>query len=95
MVDDGVSMKILLDELEDLRARQAECEDELEEYRAGRKGACAEVDQLREAREKLGLANLIVENSPAVLFRRKADDTYALVYVSENVSQWGYSAKDF
>jgi len=88
-------MKVLMGELEDLWARIADCEDELEEYRAGRKGACAEIEQLREAREKLGLANLIVENSPAVLFRRKADETYALVYVSENVSQWGYSAEDF
>nr|WP_203529643.1 SpoIIE family protein phosphatase [Pseudodesulfovibrio sp. JC047] len=81
--------------MEHLRVRLAECEAELEEYKAGRKGACVEVEQLREAREKLELANLIVENSLAVLFRRKADDKFGLVYVSENVSQWGYSAEDF
>ncbi|WP_319541375.1 SpoIIE family protein phosphatase [uncultured Pseudodesulfovibrio sp.] len=92
---DRESMKVLSDELETLRARLCSCEGELEEFKAGRKGACAEIDQLREAREKLGLATLIVENSPAVLFRRKADETYTLVYVSENVSQWGYSAEDF
>lgn len=58
--------------------------------------ACAdEIDQLRQAKETLGLASMIVENSPAVLFRRRADDEYALVYVSENISQWGYSAEDF
>ncbi|BCS89080.1 SpoIIE family protein phosphatase [Pseudodesulfovibrio sediminis] len=54
-----------------------------------------EVEQLREAKEKMGLASMIVEKSPAVLFRRRADDTFKLVYVSENLSQWGYSAEDF
>jgi sigma-B regulation protein RsbU (phosphoserine phosphatase) len=30
-----------------------------------------------------------------VVFRRLADDTHRLVYISENLSQWGYSAADF
>lgn len=42
----------------------------------------------------LPLAKGIVEKSPAVLFRRLNDDAHRLVYVSENISRYGYSARD-
>jgi len=76
-------------ELEKVRAKLAI-------YEAKDVGKCAnEIEQLREAKEKLGLASMIVENSPAVLFRREADGEHDLVYVSDNISQWGYRAEDF
>jgi phosphoserine phosphatase RsbU/P len=47
--------------------------------------------------EALRLARIIVENSRVVLFRRRlgqgADNR--LDYISENVSQWGYTAEEF
>lgn len=54
---------------------------------------CFDRDQTEEA---LRLAEVIIDNSPAVLFRREAgEDNPRLVYVSDNISQWGYSAEDF
>jgi sigma-B regulation protein RsbU (phosphoserine phosphatase) len=44
------------------------------------------------------LAELIIENSTAVLFRRLADDDpqkRKMVYVSPNISRFGYQADDF
>ena len=46
----------------------------------------------------LRLAELIIENSPSILFRRLAADDPRLrkmVYVSPNISRFGYKAEDF
>ncbi|HOP41058.1 MAG TPA: PAS domain S-box protein, partial [Geobacteraceae bacterium] len=40
-------------------------------------------------------ANLIVENSPAVLFRRRADQGWPVEMVSGNVAQFGYIPEEF
>lgn len=45
--------------------------------------------------EKLQLAQVIIDNSPVVLFRRMAGDKPRLVYVSDNVRQMGYTAREF
>lgn len=48
--------------------------------------------------DELGLAKLIVNQSPVVLFRRKAGKTGTkpqLEYVSENLSRFGYEAREF
>ncbi len=48
--------------------------------------------------QALQLAELIINNSPAVLFRRLAADNpeeRALAYVSPNISRFGYRAEDF
>ncbi|AGW12880.1 PP2C family protein-serine/threonine phosphatase [Megalodesulfovibrio gigas] len=45
--------------------------------------------------EVLPLAKVIVEKSPAVLFRRLNDEAHRLVYVSENISRYGYAACEF
>lgn len=86
-------------ELVALRRELASCRNELSDLSRKQtegKAACmSEIEQLRQAREAMGVANLIVENSPAVLFRREADEDAKLVYVSENISQWGYAARDF
>jgi hypothetical protein len=44
--------------------------------------------------EALRLAEVIIAQSPVVLFRRKAGKKPTLVYVSSNLSQFGYSAED-
>ncbi|OIQ49970.1 Phosphoserine phosphatase RsbU [Pseudodesulfovibrio hydrargyri] len=95
-----MSPQELLDEIERLRAELARCHERDAAQRAADEGACGaalemEIEQLREARETVGVVNVIVENSPAVVFRRLADDTHRLVYISENLSQWGFSAADF
>lgn len=87
----------LIREVDALRARLASCETSLIELEAKNnkgKAACLnEIEQMRKARETMGVANLIVENSPAVLFRREATEEATLVYVSDNISQWGYSSE--
>lgn len=50
------------------------------------------------ATEALQLAELIIENSPAILFRRLAADDpkdRKMVYVSPNIARFGYQAEDF
>ena len=45
--------------------------------------------------EALRLAQVIIDNSPVILFRRVAGDDPKLVYVSDNISQMGYTAREF
>ncbi len=45
--------------------------------------------------EALRMAEVIVDQSPVILFSRLAGDDPKLVYVSENISQWGYTAEAF
>ena len=45
--------------------------------------------------EALRMAEMIVDRSPAILFRRKADEKSTLVYVSNNIQQLGYTADLF
>ncbi|MDX1707491.1 MAG: PAS domain S-box protein [Desulfobacterales bacterium] len=47
------------------------------------------------AEEELRLAQVIIDNSPVVLFRRLAGEQPHLVYVSDNIRQMGYTPKDF
>jgi sigma-B regulation protein RsbU (phosphoserine phosphatase) len=59
-----------------------------------------EVEQAAKSRtvEALQLAELIIDKSPAILFRRLASDDLKLrkmVYVSPNISRFGYSAEEF
>lgn len=79
----------------DLQQREQELHDFKQQAQQGAVDCLNEVEQLRQARETMGLANLIVENSPAVLFRREATKEARLVYVSDNIRQWGYSPEQF
>jgi sigma-B regulation protein RsbU (phosphoserine phosphatase) len=47
------------------------------------------------ALEALRLAEIIIDRSPAVLFRRLAGDDPRLVYVSRNIRMTGWSAEEF
>ncbi|CAB1059567.1 Serine phosphatase RsbU, regulator of sigma subunit [Olavius sp. associated proteobacterium Delta 1] len=53
---------------------------------------CTERDQTETA---LRMAQVIVDRSPVILFRRLAGDNARLEYVSENVRQLGYTAEEF
>jgi len=90
--DTGRSYDELVAEVAELRAQLAAHEEQKVECK---QFLHSEITQLKEARERMGLANMIVENSPAVLFRREASEDAKLVYVSENISQWGYDAEAF
>ncbi len=48
-----------------------------------------------QAAEALRMAEIIIENSPAILFRRTAGEDPRLDYVSDNVLQTGYTAEEF
>jgi PAS domain S-box-containing protein len=43
----------------------------------------------------LRAANMVVENSPVVLFRWKGDDEWPVELVSGNITQFGYTPEDF
>jgi sigma-B regulation protein RsbU (phosphoserine phosphatase) len=72
----------------DYRALEARCDEQARTLRQ----ECTLRDQTEEA---LRLAEVIIAQSPAVLFRRLAGKKPTLVYVSSNISQFGYSAADF
>lgn len=64
------------------------------------KGRQVEAEQAVKSRtaQAMQLAELIIDNSPAILFRRLAADDPKLrkmVYVSPNISRFGYRAEDF
>ena len=83
----------------DLKNRLAEVEKsnanlkkDFEERTKELKQECSHRDHTEEA---LRMAEVIVDRSPAILFRRKADDKRTLVYVSNNIQQLGYTAEEF
>jgi sigma-B regulation protein RsbU (phosphoserine phosphatase) len=51
--------------------------------------------QHRKIEDALKMSRLIVEKSPVVLFRRTAGQELQLEYISENISRFGYSPKEF
>jgi sigma-B regulation protein RsbU (phosphoserine phosphatase) len=59
--------------------------------------ACFEKECRERSRteEELQLAQVIIDNSPVVLFRREAGDNPRLVFVSDNIRQMGYTAREF
>jgi len=54
-------------------------------------GIAIDMTTLKEAEANLRLMERVVENSPMVLFRWEASAGWPVVYVSENVNQFGYS----
>ena len=98
----------LVEELVRLRreaGRVKKLRQQLKELRidySGAKARCEEqtralMDEcrLRDATEEaLRLAEVIIARSPVVLFRRRAGKNPTPVYVSSNISQFGYSVED-
>ncbi len=58
-------------------------------------GTHTDVTDKKAAEEELQQANLVIENSPAVLFRWKAQEGWPTLLVTENVSQFGYTREEF
>ncbi|MBE2260134.1 MAG: PAS domain S-box protein [Rhodobacteraceae bacterium] len=57
-------------------------------------GVALDVSERVRAEEQLRQANMVVENSPAMLFRWRAVAGWPAVFASDNVSQLGYSAEE-
>jgi len=78
----------LIKEIEQLRQQAAACdtlESRIEEIESER----------NHTEEALRLAQLIIDQSPVILFRRLAGDDPKLVYVSRNIARFGYCSYDF
>ncbi len=58
-------------------------------------GIIIDVTEWKEAEEELREANMVVENSPVVLFRWKGDDEWPVELVSGNIIQFGYTPDEF
>jgi sigma-B regulation protein RsbU (phosphoserine phosphatase) len=78
--------------LADLEQSNAELQSNLETLSNRYNQECSYRDDTEEA---LCMAEVIVDRSPTILFRRKADDKSTLVYVSNNIEQIGYTAEEF
>ncbi len=61
---------------------------------AGVLGVYEDISERRRMEEQLRQANLVIENSPAVLFRWKAAEGWPTLLVSENVAQFGYTREE-
>jgi len=57
-------------------------------------GAIQDITKRKKAEQKLLFANLVLEDSPAVLFRWRADKGWPVEYVSNNIRQFGYSPNE-
>ena len=118
ITDLEISKEELIEELANLRQQAARCEamqSHLAEVEKSFKDLQANYDERTRELEKecldrdqteeaLRMAEVIIENSPAILFRRSAElspnrESAALppklVYVSDNIRQLGYTADDF
>jgi len=85
--------------VEALRARlndlEKACEEltrRCEEQEAASPGEGSQKGRIEEA---LKIARIIINQSPVILFRRLAGDDPTLVYVSDNITRFGYGPEDF
>jgi PAS domain S-box-containing protein len=58
-------------------------------------GTLQDITERNLIEQKSRTAKLIIENSPTILFRWKVEEGYPVEYVSENISQFGYTVADF
>jgi sigma-B regulation protein RsbU (phosphoserine phosphatase) len=90
--DEAKSKAELLAELNQLR----QAHEALKRKVADQAATFSEACQARsETEEALRLANVIIDRSPVILFRREAGESGRLVYISENFRQLGYDPEDF
>jgi sigma-B regulation protein RsbU (phosphoserine phosphatase) len=78
--------------LEDVQKTCDELESSYDARTAEYNKKCIERDQTEKA---LRMAQVIVDRSPVILFRRRAGDKPRLEYVSENIRQLGYTVEEF
>ncbi len=63
----------------------------------GKEYNCAfvtDITERKEAEQQLRQANLVVENSPVILFRWKAEEGWPVEMVSRNVTRFGYTPEE-
>ena len=82
----------LQNRLEEIEKSYRDLQTRFEERTRELERECFDRDQTREA---LRMAEVIIDNSPAILFRRVAGEDPRLVYVSDNIRQMGYTAEEF
>jgi len=86
-------------EADELRRRLEEVQKACDEVKSNYEARTAEFNQectMRDQTEEaLRMAEVIVDRSPVILFRRLAGDQPRLEYVSENIRQMGYPAEAF
>ena len=90
--DEDKSQAELISELNQLREAHESLRREAAEQLASTIDACRARSETEEA---LQLANVIIDRSPVILFRREAGEAGQLVYVSENFRQLGYAPDEF
>jgi sigma-B regulation protein RsbU (phosphoserine phosphatase) len=78
--------------LEELEKAYQDMQTHFEERSREAEQQCYHRDRAEEA---LRMAEVIIDNSPVILFRRVAGEDPRLVYVSDNIRQLGYTAEDF
>lgn len=90
--DKNISMAELLEEIRSLKNENADLKQRHETLTQKFNNECLERDQTE---VELSMAQVIIDESPAILFRREAGEDRKLVYVSNNISQLGYTAEEF
>jgi len=87
------------DDVESLRARLEALEKAYAELQTDCRRKTRELQQECRLQEKtlqdLEVARVIIEKSPVILFRRLPGDDPRVVYVSENITRYGYRPEDF
>jgi sigma-B regulation protein RsbU (phosphoserine phosphatase) len=91
-IDDPVTGRRLRAQLDDLQARLRDLEAR---YAARSRELETECRERCRTSDALHLAQVIIDHSPAILFRRIAGETPRLVYVSPNIAMIGYTDEDF
>jgi phosphoserine phosphatase RsbU/P len=97
--DSEKSKDELIQELQELRRRAAAVEKQRLEFKLKRydqsRPESGELSQRDQTTEALRMAQVIIDKSPVILFRRLAGDDPRLIYVSENIARFGYTADRF
>ena len=78
--------------IENLQRSHAELQKKYRQQAERLSTQCAFRDRQQ---EQLRLADVIIDRSPVVLFRRLAGEEPKLIYVSRNIARFGYDASDF
>jgi sigma-B regulation protein RsbU (phosphoserine phosphatase) len=90
--DKSKSKDELFAEIVSLKKEHDDLKQRYEEQTKKFSEECFERDQTEEA---LSMAQVIIDESPAILFRRLAGEKPKLVYVSNNINKFGYTAEEF
>jgi sigma-B regulation protein RsbU (phosphoserine phosphatase) len=88
----STEMESLRKHLEEVETSYLELQKRFEALSRTHEKECYEKDRTQET---LSIAQVILNNSPAILFRRIAGTEPKLVYVSDNIRQIGYTAEEF